>query len=156
MDSHSPRPGITNPSVQKRKKKSLQATTTTKKKETCMKTERGLRFRPQRCEFPSAHPVVLQQGGVSVLAARLLYKQFLTGGLVLIQHALPRVDHPVGGERKIKATGLPHEKRQEKLKNAYSLDTVADFLKGSETAAGGKRCSKSSQPVWLLRYNVTA
>lgn len=46
--------------------------------------------------FPSAHPVVLQQGGVSVLAVGLLHKQLLARGLVLVQHALPRVDHPVG------------------------------------------------------------
>lgn len=46
--------------------------------------------------FPSAHPVVLLQRGVSVLAARLLHEQLLTRGLVLVQHALPRIDHPDG------------------------------------------------------------
>uniref|UniRef100_A0A3B4VJ74 TAFA chemokine like family member 3 n=4 Tax=Seriola TaxID=8160 RepID=A0A3B4VJ74_SERDU len=46
--------------------------------------------------LPFAHPVVLQQSGVPVFAARLLHKQFLTGGLVLVQHALPCIDHPVG------------------------------------------------------------
>lgn len=53
-------------------------------------------------EFSSAHPVVLQQGGVSVLAARLFHKQFLTGGLVLVQHALPCVYHPAGGEKEMR------------------------------------------------------
>lgn len=47
----------------------------------------------------AAHPVVLlQRGVVLVLAAQLLDKQLLAGGLVLVQHALPRIDHPGGGE----------------------------------------------------------
>lgn len=38
------------------------------------------------------------QSGVPVFAARLLHEQLLARGLVLVQHALPRVDHP-GGDR---------------------------------------------------------
>lgn len=55
-------------------------------------------FISSRCEAwgrsPTAHPVVLQLRGVPVLAAWLLHKQLLAGGLVLVQHALPRIDHP--------------------------------------------------------------
>lgn len=54
----------------------------------------------------STHPVVLQQRGVPVFAGRLLHKQFLTRGLVLVQHALPRIDHPVGGEE-VRREGEP-------------------------------------------------
>lgn len=43
---------------------------------------------------PFAHPVVLLQSGVAVFAARLLHEQLLARGLVLIQHALARIDHP--------------------------------------------------------------
>lgn len=60
-----------------------------------------------------------------MLAARLLHKQLLTGGLVLVQHALPSVDHPAGGGRETgeagaRASGLTprHEKSAETLKNA--------------------------------------
>lgn len=58
--------------------------------------------REARGRSPTAHPVVLQQRGVPVLAARLLHEQLLAGGLVLVQHALPRIDHPDGdkGERR--------------------------------------------------------
>lgn len=90
---------MTNPSVQEREKKK-RPTGSNKKLRSASKLRVVCASGPSDGEFPSAHPVVLQKGGVSVLAARLLHKQFLTGGLVLVQHALPRVDHPVGGERK--------------------------------------------------------
>lgn len=55
---------------------------------------------PDFTRFNSAHPVVLlQRGVVLLLAALLLHKQLLAGGLVLVQHALPRIDHPGGGGR---------------------------------------------------------
>ena len=48
------------------------------------------------CPPSLTHPVVLHQSGVAVFAARLLHEQLLTRGLVLVQHALPRIDHPDG------------------------------------------------------------
>lgn len=52
-----------------------------------------------------SHPTVVQQTGVSVFPARLPHKQLLTRGLILIQHALPRIDHP-DGEDKQKLIGI--------------------------------------------------
>lgn len=59
--------------------------------------------------LPFAHPVVLQQRGVAVFAARLLHKQLFTRGLVLVQHALPRIDHPDGERYGKKQTNVRME-----------------------------------------------
>lgn len=49
---------------------------------------------PRSQSFPLTYPIVLQQSGVTVFSTRLLHKQLLTRGLVLIQHTLPCIDHP--------------------------------------------------------------
>lgn len=91
--------------------------------------------------FPTLgpYPVVLLKSGVAVLPRGLLDVQLLAGRLVLVQHALARIDHPGAQTRTDEGWGGWGEERERERERGSKFVHCLTVLCGTITTRERER-----------------